>query len=623
MKASSNLWRKLSYLPIFLAFFAGLYGNRSHLENFVKHRQVHAISWDVYGYYAYLPFTLIYHDPGVENFARVESLISTYNPELEQCIYQYGGGTKGRRLIVYNIGQAYMYLPAFIAGHAWALFSPYPADGFSNPYQICLALWSICITLLGLLMLRKALLLLYNPSIVTITISLLLVASNYLSEAVLFSLSAHNFMFLLNAIILYLSIQLYRQPNSKKIIYQLALVLGLAVNARPIELLWALVPVLWGVYNMQTLKNKIVHYKNILPVILKAFALFLLCWVPQIVYWLYVGDRFMAPNLHSETLALSDPYLFKFLFSFRKGWILYTPLSLVFFTGFYFLYKNCREIFWPLFISLLINIYVLSSWECWWYASSFSQRSVVESYVFFSVPLAALLSFLAGTNKLIMRSGFMLIIAACVFLNLFQSWQYQNSIISYDRMSAKAYKLVWGKSYRPANLDEALITDRSEDKMTYDSLNFEAKLLLDADFKNSFLSQPLPLDSSCCGTPVAAANKEFISLFETRYKDLTPNDLYYFKLEASVYVPDSTAANSWFCVFAFQSGKKFIKYSAKTFAKMGAKPNAFSTISALTISPYMRHKSDKISIYLWNPKNHRAYFSNIKLTLLSNPNRPE
>ena len=112
-------------------------------------------------------------------------------------------------------------------------------------------------------------------------------------------------------------------------------------------------------------------------------------------------------NLHTEDIVFSDPSIIDFLFSYRKGWLLYSPVFLLIIPGLYFLYRDQRKLFWPIVGFLAVYIYTMSSWECWWFASSFGSRAMVETYPLIVILIAIVIKSLSGlTSKLLVGSFF-------------------------------------------------------------------------------------------------------------------------------------------------------------------------------------------------------------------------
>ena len=112
------------------------------------------ISWDVSGYYFYLPAVFIYKD--IQQVAFRDAIHEKYRPA--SAPYQAFQHPSGNFVMKYSCGLAVQYLPFFLAAHALAPALGYPADGFSRPYQAAIGWGSLLIALIGLWLLRKNLL---------------------------------------------------------------------------------------------------------------------------------------------------------------------------------------------------------------------------------------------------------------------------------------------------------------------------------------------------------------------------------------------------------------------------------------------------------------------------------
>ena len=216
------------------------------------------LSWDVCGYYYYLPAIFIYKD--LKNVA--------FHSDLDKK-YQYQGGdfyaalpstvstssTEGQAkpmVMKYTSGMAIMYAPAFFTAHLLAKPLGYEADGFSKPYQIAIGIWSLLWSFIGLWFLRKVLLKAqFNDKSVAFTLILYVLGTHYLNYAAIDSAMTHSYIFTLYAILLWLILNFEETPSVKKAL-GMGLCIGLAVLARPTELIVIMVPALWGFVGFRT-----------------------------------------------------------------------------------------------------------------------------------------------------------------------------------------------------------------------------------------------------------------------------------------------------------------------------------------------------------------------------------
>jgi hypothetical protein len=91
-------------------------------------------------------------------------------------------------------------------------------------------------------------------------------------------------------------------------------------------------------------------------------------------------------------------------------------------------------------IYLLLQIYLLASWWSWWNGGSFGLRSFVDIYGFMAIPLAAAAEFGLGFRRLF-RWVFLGLLGFFLYLNQFQTWQYNKGVIHYTGMTREAYWL--------------------------------------------------------------------------------------------------------------------------------------------------------------------------------------
>jgi len=105
------------------------------------------IQSDVVVYYEYLPGAIIFHDLTF-NFIDHSNVPLGNNFCLDQA-------TNGAKIVKTSMGMAFMYLPFFLMGHAYAHLFGYDAGGYSMPYQVALMISVLFYLALGLYYLRS------------------------------------------------------------------------------------------------------------------------------------------------------------------------------------------------------------------------------------------------------------------------------------------------------------------------------------------------------------------------------------------------------------------------------------------------------------------------------------
>src|SRR5258708_2548325 len=210
------------------------------------------LSWDVSGYYFYLPAHFIYHDLKQQKFK--DSILLKYNPTSSPYqSYQY---KNGNYIMKYTAGMAVMYSPFFFTAHLFAKTNGYEADGFSYPYQLVVGLGSLLIAFIGLIFLRKILLQYFSSTVTGIVLLLYILGTNYLEYAAITNAMSHNYLFTLYAILIYSTIKFYSNPSYLKAIF-IGCIAGLATLTRPTEIICLFIPLAWGVSSKETLKQRL------------------------------------------------------------------------------------------------------------------------------------------------------------------------------------------------------------------------------------------------------------------------------------------------------------------------------------------------------------------------------
>lgn len=106
--------------------------------------------------------------------------------------------------------------------------------------------------------------------------------------------------------------------------------------------------------------------------------------------------------------------------------------------GLFFIKKN------PFYIAILVfsvlNIWIIIAWSDWRYGASYSARAMVQSYAVLSIPLAAALQKILNNRYKEIVLTWLLIF---LFINLFQVWQYNKTILHYNDMNFKYYRAIF------------------------------------------------------------------------------------------------------------------------------------------------------------------------------------
>ena len=212
------------------------------------------------------------------------------------------------------------------------------------------------------------------------------------------------------------------------------MILGLIILVRPVNAL-VLFSLPFLSQDSLSLAHGIKSYLTRWKLFLISVILILTIFSIQFIIYKIQTGSFFVYSYGSESFNFTKPHMIDFLFSYKKGFFLYTPVCLVALAGFVFLFRN-RFMFFCLLFFLGITVYVLSSWRNWYYGGSFSSRVMVEYIPYF----ALLLGFLAGgISKRGKRMVLPILLTMLILLNQLQTMQYRYNIIHWSDMNKERY----------------------------------------------------------------------------------------------------------------------------------------------------------------------------------------
>ena len=401
------------------------------------------INADVQEYYAYLPAVFVFHD------------ISTLSVPFDyRKAYLWTSNSPiGKPVFKFTMGLSFLYAPFFFIAQGYSKLFGIHTMGTGPPYQFALLMSSFVFLIIGLFTLRKILKKYYSDGVVAITLLSMVIGTNLLYYAGVRAAISHAYSFALFTLFIWNVIQWYKQPTFKTSMI-LGLLAGIISLIRPSNALIVLFFIFYGVTDKKSLAHRIpLFFKNYQQILTFIFFT-LLVWVPQMVYWkTMTGQLFYYSYGTKEGFFFNNPQIINSLFSYHNGWLLYTPIMILALVGIVPVYYRRKAFFWPILLFTIANIYLLSSWWCWWFVG-FGNRAYIESYAILSIPFAEFVSFVVYNRQKIFRFIFYPLVLFLLFLNTFQVWQYSQNMGHSDGMTKESYWFLFlnnhphGKHYR-------------------------------------------------------------------------------------------------------------------------------------------------------------------------------
>ena len=386
------------------------------------------IAYDVISYYSYLPALFIEKDIKLSFWKNEDPYKKRYWPITT---------SEGDYMIKTTCGLSIMYSPFFAVAHILAEPLGYEPNGFTFPYTFALLFSGVFFVILGMIILRKFLLRHFSDMVTLMAIAIIGLCSPLYWYATLESAMSHSYSFFLFSAFLYLT-DLWYTDQKWKYVFAIGLIVGLISLVRPSNLLVVLVFLLYGITSFKQVRERFFMFLHDYKKYLVMAILVLVVWIPQFIYWKVATGHFVYYSYTDEGFYWLDPKIIECLFGFRKGLFLYSPILLCILPGIWFLRKKCPQYFIPVIIFSILNLYVISSWWCWWYGGGYSMRPMVESLALMAIPLAAFLEWFFSRKKVI-KIVAAPVLCLMIFFSSFHIIQYYHEVIHYDAMSSKAY----------------------------------------------------------------------------------------------------------------------------------------------------------------------------------------
>jgi len=571
-----------------------------------------SISWDVFGYYLYLPALFIYHDIGLQDKEWLEEVKTTYEPS--NSFYQFFEQPNGNQVIQYSSGQAVLYLPFFGVAHAIALVSDYPADGFSHPYELLLNVGMLSYFALGLWWLILVGRRFFKDHWVAIGLLCMYFGTNLFQIAAEYVVSPHIGLFMLYSALIYVSDSYSRRRKPVHALF-IGILCGLILLNRPTEIVAIFIPLLWG-YGNQTVPGWKIALKNPSD-LLVSIGTAVLIGFTQLAYWKYTAGSWIHFSYENpaEGLDWLQPHTIDFLFSFRKGWFVYTPIAFFIVAGFILMKNRISQAWLPSLLVFVLSIYLMSTWTTWFYAGgSYSSRTMVNIYPVLFLPLTlAIKASLESRAKWIIG----LIMISLVTLNLFQFWQWRNRIIDKTRMTAAYYQRIFLATETQPEWEKDLLVYRATtahqnfSHPEWYAVSETTNLKFGEERQDTLLGpERLPAMRMDSQTP-------FTTAWSAAFSKITNKDHAWIRISADIWIPD-TYDGEIPPMIVVHSEHKEKTYKYRTFHpdNWSLRRGQWQTFTYHYLTPPVRSKADRIKTYVWHSAASPVYVGEMKIEIL-------
>lgn len=373
------------------------------------------VNGDGKGYYAYLPAIFIYHD----------MTFSFFDKDPEKFGFQYSNtfllNHDKKNLNKYTCGTAILLLPFFLMAMLYSWFMNLPVDGYNGAFHVFCALGTLFYLVAGLFITKK-ILQRYGVSNIAIALALaaLTIGTNLLNYVAFESSMSHVFSFFTIALHVYLVLRFFDRP-ALGVATLAGITLGLIILLRPINgMLILSYPFLAGSRNIfSTIKEhmRLFLYAGVAGIV----VIFI-----QLILWKLEIGQFLVYGYKNEGFYFNRmPPVMDYLFSFKRGAFIYSPILFLCFLGLWKMRARKTETLWLLFFLVLV-VYVHASWWSWYYGDGLGERPLIDFYVFFAILLAFAFD---KTNRQITRAIVMTVFFVFTAFHQVFFFQYVKGII--------------------------------------------------------------------------------------------------------------------------------------------------------------------------------------------------
>ena len=304
----------------------------------------------------------------------------------------------------FPVGWAVLSLPLYLVAHFIAPLTPWPADGFSPPYQVAIWLEQILIACFGFYLLARILRRWFSTDVCIAAIAL-----TWLNSPMVYYQSArismvHNVVFVLACLVLWLAIKIREslephhergvdRPMHEILLFTLCASFhaGLLIICRPSSLVYLILPVsLILVAMLRSIRQRPVLCALML---ITACAGALLGVFPQLLAWKFLYGHWIYYSYQGEGFNWFSPKITASLWSAHHGWFNWHPMLLVGLLA--LLWASVRGKFPASWIgTLILIVWINASWHMVYFGSAFGGRAYEFMGCFASIGFAFLLDWL-------------------------------------------------------------------------------------------------------------------------------------------------------------------------------------------------------------------------------------
>lgn len=393
------------------------------------------ITSDGSGYYAYLPAFLLYQDPQYRFYLDLKSTYGISDLS-ENFLYSHHGRYFNR----YFAGTAVAITPFFGGACFIQAISGGPLDGHHPVFVVGLHVAGLFYALAGLYALYRLLLRRTKPPAALLLVGAIFFGTNLWNYAVNQPAYSHVYSFAFIAFFL-LSFQRFLEKENTARLAALVSCLGMITLIRPSNLLIiGAIPIFFSslaelrVWMIRLFRSVRIYGMLLLFLIFPA--------IQSLLYHVQCGAWWVDgyPYEHFDFLR---PHLWEIWIHPRAGMLLYSPILILIFVGWFSWIKRQRfaAISWIVF--MLAATWIISSWWAWHYAGTIGMRAMTDHLPWLILPMSYLTW---PTWSKLTRWAFILLTIPLLAQGASVNYQAFTGILPHDHMTTDKYVYLLGET---------------------------------------------------------------------------------------------------------------------------------------------------------------------------------
>jgi hypothetical protein len=230
----------------------------------------------------------------------------------------------------------------------------------------------------------------------------------------------HNFA-MTNGLIYHL-LKFKTNLKSKYLYYSIALLLLIGVTRPTNVIVLLLIPVF--ISDKQFYINLITQFFKFKNLVVISLITLIIGSIP-FVLWQWQTGNWIVYGYGKEGFDFLNPEIFNFLWSYTKGWFVYTPIALIILiVGIYYQIKLSVSKTFLIVLFYSISVFVFSSWWCWYYGAGMGQRVMIDHFIL----LGFLLLLSLQNSTVLIRNIIVGVLSVLVVFNVIQTYQIAKGI---------------------------------------------------------------------------------------------------------------------------------------------------------------------------------------------------